>query len=98
MPSSSRQIMIQIYLSVVVVTPDSHLKMPVDSSHNPQRRVSRKHTHEDDIDVRRARGEVSSANSSYVFQRLNLSDFVCGVSPVNIFPLSSSKATHFTSV
>ncbi|KAJ3987194.1 fungal-specific transcription factor domain-containing protein [Lentinula detonsa] len=36
--------------------------MPADSSHNPQaRRISRKHASEDDIDVRRARGEVSCA-------------------------------------
>ncbi|KAJ3855656.1 hypothetical protein EV368DRAFT_34161 [Lentinula lateritia] len=36
--------------------------MPADSSHNPQaRRNSRKHASEDDIDVRRARGEVSCA-------------------------------------
>ncbi|KAJ3776587.1 fungal-specific transcription factor domain-containing protein [Lentinula raphanica] len=36
--------------------------MPADSSHNPQvRRISRKQASEDDIDVRRARGEVSCA-------------------------------------
>lgn len=57
--------------------------MPVDSSQGFQpRRTSRKLTNEDEIDLRRARGEVRTAYRSLFIAQSRFVDLLCGMQKV----------------